>query len=79
LHIGQLANVAAGSGNLPHPGQFSEGLVQTAGSIFHKENYGIVFPSESPYRKPVNEALLKLKENGTYDQLFKKWFGGTGS
>lgn len=56
-----------------------KGLVQTAGSIFHKENYGIVFPSESPYRKPVNEALLKLKENGTYDQLFKKWFGGTGS
>ena len=56
-----------------------KGLVQTTGSIFHKENYGIVFPSESPHRKPVNEALLKLKENGTYDQLYKKWFGGTGS
>ena len=24
----------------------------------------------------VNEALLKLKENGIYDQLYTKWFGG---
>ena len=55
------------------------GMVQTAGPVFRKANYGIVFPSESPHRKPVNEALLKLKENGTYDQLYKKWFGGTGS
>ena len=52
--------------------------VQTVGAIFRKENYGIVFPSNSPYRKPVNEALLKLKENGTYDQLYTKWFGGAG-
>lgn len=53
-----------------------KGKLQTVGSIFRKENYGIAFPSNSPYRKPVNEALLKLKENGTYDQLYKKWFGG---
>ena len=56
-----------------------KGKVQTAGPIFRKENYGIVFPSNSPNRKPVNEALLKLKENGTYDQLYTKWFGGNGS
>ncbi|MGE5306391.1 MAG: transporter substrate-binding domain-containing protein [Alphaproteobacteria bacterium] len=55
------------------------GKVQVVGSIFRKESYGIVFPSDSPYRKPVNEALLKLKENGTYDQLYKKWFAGPGS
>ena len=54
------------------------GKVQVVGQIFRKESYGIVFPSDSPYRKPVNEALLKLKENGTYDQLYKKWFGGSG-
>jgi polar amino acid transport system substrate-binding protein len=55
------------------------GKVQVVGSIFRKESYGIVFPSDSPYRKPVNSALLKLKENGTYDQLYKKWFGGGAS
>jgi polar amino acid transport system substrate-binding protein len=56
-----------------------KGKVQTVGSIFRKENYGIVFPDKSPLRKRVNEALLKLKENGSYDQLYSKWFGGSGS
>ena len=44
--------------------------------IFRKESYGIVFPTDSRYRKPVNEALLNLKEDGTYDRLYQKWFGG---
>ena len=56
-----------------------EGKVQVVGPIFRKENYGIVFPDKSPLRKRVNEALLKLRENGAYDQLYKKWFGGNGS
>jgi polar amino acid transport system substrate-binding protein len=55
------------------------GKVHTVGSIFRKENYGIAFPPNSPYRKPVNEALLKLKENGTYDRLYKRWFSGNGT
>ncbi|MGH7772051.1 MAG: transporter substrate-binding domain-containing protein [Candidatus Binatia bacterium] len=53
-----------------------KGKVQVAGSIFRKESYGIVFPDNSPYRKRVNEALLTLRENGTYQELYKKWFGG---
>jgi polar amino acid transport system substrate-binding protein len=56
-----------------------KGKVQVVGSIFRKENYGIVFPPESPYRKSVNEALLKIKEDGTYDRLYTKWFGSNGS
>jgi ABC-type amino acid transport substrate-binding protein len=31
----------------------------------------------SRYRKPVNEALLKLKENG-YEQLYPRWFTSEG-
>ena len=46
------------------------------GQIFRKESYGIVFPTDSPYRKRVNEVLLNLKEDGTYDRLYQKWFGG---
>jgi len=53
-----------------------KGKAQTVGAIFRKENYGVVFPNKSPLRKRVNEALLKIKENGTYDQLYQKWFGG---
>jgi len=52
------------------------GKVQPVGSIFRRESYGIVFPTDSQYRKPVNEALLNLKEDGTYDRLYTKWFGG---
>ena len=51
------------------------GKVQTVGSIFRRESYGIVFPTGSPYRKRVNEALLHIKEDGTYDRMFQKWFG----
>jgi polar amino acid transport system substrate-binding protein len=56
-----------------------KGKVQVVGNIFRKESYGILFPSNSPHRKPVNEALLKIRENGTYDRLYIKWFGGNGS
>ena len=53
-----------------------KGKMQVVGNIFRKESYGILFPSNSPYRKPVNEALLKIRENGTYDRLYGKWFAG---
>ncbi|NIP24394.1 MAG: transporter substrate-binding domain-containing protein, partial [Phycisphaerae bacterium] len=29
----------------------------------------------SELREPVNRTLLKLKENGTYDGIYEKWFG----
>lgn len=55
-----------------------KGKVRVVGSVFRKESYGILFPAGSPLRKPVNEALLRLRENGTYDRLITKWFGGEG-
>jgi polar amino acid transport system substrate-binding protein len=55
-----------------------KGKVHVVGPIFRKESYGIAFEPFSERRKPVNEALLKLKENGTYDQLYRKWFGAEG-
>jgi len=55
-----------------------KGKVQMVGSVFRKESYGIQFPQDSPLRKPVNEALLRLRENGTYDRLQTRWFGGEG-
>jgi polar amino acid transport system substrate-binding protein len=48
--------------------------VRMAGPLLKKESYGILFPRGSALRKPVNEALLKLRENGTYDALYAKWF-----
>ena len=51
-----------------------KGKVKVIGTVFRQENYGIVFPPNSPYRKPINEALLTLQENGTYQELYQKWF-----
>lgn len=46
-----------------------------AGPIFLRENYGIALPSTSPLKEPINQSLLKLRENGEYDRLHAKWFG----
>ncbi len=41
-----------------------KGRVETAGTVFRKEDYGIVFAEGSPLRKKVDGALLELRENG---------------
>ena len=51
-----------------------KGKVRVTGPILRKENYGILFASGSPLRKRVNEALLKLREDGTYAAIYDKWF-----
>jgi polar amino acid transport system substrate-binding protein len=50
------------------------GKVSIVGPVFRREAYGILFERGSPLRKPINEALLKLREDGTYDALYRKWF-----
>jgi len=52
-----------------------KGLVHVVGSVFHKEDYGVVFPTGSPLRKHVNEALLAMRENDTYQRIYEEWFG----
>ena len=52
-----------------------KGRVTTVGSPFRKEDYGIVFPRGMQLRNEVNVALLKLREDGTYQRIFDKWFG----
>ncbi|WP_446728389.1 transporter substrate-binding domain-containing protein [Phaeobacter sp. QD34_3] len=49
---------------------------RTIGSAFLRENYGLLFPQGSPHTEEVNRALLALQEDGTYDQIYKRWFGG---
>lgn len=48
--------------------------VRLVGEVFHNEDYGIVFPLNSPLRKRVNGALLSLKEDGTYQKIYDRWF-----
>lgn len=51
------------------------GFGRTVGPVFLKENYGIIFPSGSARVEDVNRAILALREDGTYDMIYRRWFG----
>ncbi len=48
---------------------------RVVGRLFERQNYGIGLQENSPYRKAINGALLKLREQGVLDELHAKWFG----
>ncbi|MDR6679064.1 glutamine ABC transporter substrate-binding protein GlnH [Pseudomonas oryzihabitans] len=52
-----------------------DGQVKTVGAQMMAQQYGIAFPKGSDLREPVNAALKKLRENGTYARIYEKWFG----
>ena len=46
-----------------------------------KESVGFAFAMKKDNKElqqKVNQALKELKENGTYDQIYEKWFGASG-
>lgn len=50
-------------------------IATMTGGIFMRENYGIAFPTGSPLVEDVNQALLALREDGSYDEIYRTWFG----
>jgi polar amino acid transport system substrate-binding protein len=52
-----------------------KGSVQVVGTPFRERFYSIAMPKNSPYRKPINQAILTLQENGTYGEIYQRWFG----
>ncbi len=55
-----------------------KGRAEVVGAIFKPEKYGIALPPGSSLRKPINETLLGLYQDGTYEAIRAKWFGGVG-
>ena len=52
------------------------GKFKAVGESLEAQNYGIAFPKGSDeLREKVNGALKTLRENGTYNEIYKKWFG----
>ncbi|MGE5370793.1 MAG: basic amino acid ABC transporter substrate-binding protein [Solirubrobacterales bacterium] len=45
------------------------------GSLLSAEPYGIAFAKGSEFKTLVDNGLKKIKENGKYDEIFKKYFG----
>jgi polar amino acid transport system substrate-binding protein len=52
-----------------------QGKVRMVGNLLSPEEYGIAMPTSSPLREAVNQSLLELRADGTYQQLYEKWFG----
>ena len=52
-----------------------KGKVKTVGPLYQGQSYGIAFPQGSELREKVTITLLKFMEDGTYDELYEKWFG----
>ena len=51
------------------------GLAELTGSVFKGENYGVALPTNSELREDINQVLLSLREDGTYAEIYRKWFG----
>jgi len=51
------------------------GLVRVVGPEFNRGVLGFVFPDGSPLRRPVNAALTAMREDGTYQRIYDRWFG----
>lgn len=53
----------------------SDGELELVEVIPTGSQYGIAFPKDSPLVEPVNQALREIKEDGTYEEIYKKWIG----
>ena len=53
----------------------SDGALEIVEVIPTGEQYGIAFPKNSDLVEPVNKALAEIKEDGTYEKIYKKWIG----
>ncbi len=72
-------NVDAAFYDAPNVGYFAqtrgEGRTRVVGPLYEGQQYGIVFHKGSQWVDPVNQALAEMREDGTYDEIYTKWFG----
>ncbi len=59
--------------------QVAPGTVDLVGAVLQHEDYGIAFRNDSPLREAADDALLKMREDGTVSQIKQKWFGADSS
>lgn len=68
-----LMDVAIGSEIVKERGD----EVDMTGQFITDEQYGVVFEKGNSLREPVNEAIEKLRADGTLEELQAKWFPGS--
>ena len=76
-------NVDAAFYDAPNVSYFSqtrgEGRTKVVGPLYEGQQYGIVFHKGSEWVEPTNQALAEMREDGTYDEIYEKWFGAAPS
>ncbi|GAB4377965.1 MAG: basic amino acid ABC transporter substrate-binding protein [Elainellaceae cyanobacterium] len=50
--------------------------IKVAGELLTEEYYGIAAPKNSPVLEQINSGLETIIENGTYEEIYQKWFSG---
>lgn len=48
---------------------------KVVGDLVDACQYGVVLQKDSEYTEYINAALAYFHENGTYDDIYEKWFG----
>ncbi|WP_422746558.1 transporter substrate-binding domain-containing protein [Mycobacterium sp. WMMD1722] len=55
------------------------GVAATTGPVFDDDDYGFAMSRDNPLRQPIDQTLLEIREDGTYDAIVKKWLGDSVS
>ncbi|MFN6517490.1 MAG: basic amino acid ABC transporter substrate-binding protein [Nostoc sp. CreGUA01] len=48
--------------------------IKVVADLLTEEYYGIATPKDSPHLDTINKAIAILLSNGTYKQIYQKWF-----
>jgi ABC-type amino acid transport substrate-binding protein len=51
------------------------GRVTVIDNRFSPQDYGLAVPTGSPYREPLNRAILAMIEDGEMDDILTRWLG----
>ena len=67
----------------PNVGYFAKtkgnGRVKTVGPLYEGQQYGIAFTEGSEWTDAANKALAEMKSDGSYAEIYQKWFGALPS
>lgn len=71
-------NVDAVFYDLPNVAYFAQtrgaDKVKTVGPIYQGQHYGIALVKDSPWRASIDAALEQMRQDGSYDRIYAKWF-----
>ncbi len=75
LENGQIEAIINDLAVSQYEAENSGGSAEIIEIIPTNEQYGIALPKDSDLRGDINEALAEIKEDGTYEEIYKKWIG----